>query len=75
MQIDLLMEELTIDKGSKLETYLYTETVDTFWIGHDVRKEDPEWGKPVGTEVSMQRVREVFEQDVATCVADCMIIF
>jgi len=75
MKIDLLMEELTIDEGCKTETYLCTESVATFGIGHAVRKEDPEWGKPVGTEVSIERVREVFEQDVATCVADCMIIF
>ena len=75
MKIDLLMEELTIDEGCKLETYLCTESVATFGIGHAVLRTDPEWGKDIGTEVSMERVREVFEQDVANCVADCMILF
>ena len=47
----------------------------TFGIGHLVRDNDPESGKPVGTPVSEDRVIEAFNQDVETVLSDCNILY
>jgi lysozyme len=75
MNIALLMEELTIDEGCKEEIYLCSEGHPTFGIGHLIVRGDPEFGKDLGTAVNFARIKEVFEQDVATCIADCTLIF
>ena len=64
MNIDQLREELKIDEGVKYEIYLDHLDLPTFGIGHLVLDSDPEFGEPVGTPISEDRVNECFDQDV-----------
>jgi lysozyme len=71
MNVDKLRADLELDEGVKHEIYLDHLGLPTFGIGHLVRKEDPEFGKPVGTFVSDDRVAEAFEQDIQVTIDDC----
>ena len=64
MNIDQLREELKIDEGVKYEIYLDHLDLPTFGIWHLVLDSDPEFGEPVGTPISEDRVNECFDQDV-----------
>ena len=75
MKLDKLREELAADEGCKFEIYLDHLGLPTFGIGHLIREHDPEHGKPVGTEVSDERVRQVFALDVAVTIEDCQRLF
>ncbi|XP_052799959.1 MAM and LDL-receptor class A domain-containing protein 1-like [Mya arenaria] len=67
-QMQSLKEQLKIDEGVKYT--IYKDSLDklTFGIGHLITKNDPEYGKPVGTPVSEERVDAVFKTDVAEAV-------
>jgi len=71
MNIDKLREEIAADEGDVREIYLDHLGYPTFGIGHLIKTEDPEYGQPVGTEVSEERVVEAFNEDVETVLADC----
>lgn len=71
MDLERLREEIEADEGCKYEIYLDHLGLPTFGIGHLVTVDDPENGQPVGTEVSEERVAEVFEQDVAVTLGEC----
>ena len=58
------------DEGVKHEIYLDHLGNPTFGIGHLVTKDDPEYGKPVGTPVSKERVAEVFDRDMDNTLKD-----
>lgn len=75
MNIDKLREELEIDEGVKHEIYLDHLGLPTFGIGHLVTEDDQEYGQEVGTEVSEERVAEVFEQDVQITLDECKILY
>lgn len=71
MNIETLREELKIDEGCKYEIYLDHLGLPTFGIGHLVLNSDPEYGQPVGTPVSEDRVNECFAKDVETVLSEC----
>jgi len=71
MNVDKLRADLELDEGVKHEIYLDHLGLPTFGIGHLVREEDPEFGEPVGTFVSDDRVAEAFEQDIQITIDDC----
>ena len=71
MNIEQLSEEIAVDEGVKYEIYLDHLGLPTFGIGHLVRDDDPEFGQPVGTAVSEDRVNECFDKDVETVINDC----
>ncbi len=71
MDIDQLRRELDEDEGCVYEIYLDHLGYPTFGIGHLVTKHDEEYGWSVGTDVDVERVREVFEEDVQTVLSDC----
>ena len=71
MNIEMLREQLEIDEGCVYEIYNDHLGYPTFGIGHLVRESDPEHGSPVGTEVSKDRVAEVFDSDIETVLSDC----
>ncbi len=71
MNIDRLREELKIDEGVKYEIYLDHLSLPTFGIGHLVLESDPEYGQPVGTAVSEDRVNECFARDVDVVLKEC----
>lgn len=71
MNKNQLREELADDEGCKYEIYLDHLGLPTFGIGHLVKDADPEHGQPVGTPVSEERVRQVFDLDILVTVEDC----
>ena len=75
MNIDQLREELKIDEGVKYEIYLDHLYLPTFGIGHLVLDSDPEFGEPVGTPISEDRVNECFDQDVEVVLGECRILY
>ena len=75
MNIEALREQLKIDEGVKYEIYKDHLGYPTFGIGHLITESDPEHGKPDGTEISEDRVNEVFATDVAKFVSESKILF
>jgi len=75
MNIEALREQLKVDEGVKYEIYKDHLGYPTFGIGHLVTESDPENGEPNGTEISEDRVNEVFESDVATFISEAKILF
>ena len=75
MNIEALREQLKIDEGVKYEIYKDHLGYPTFGIGHLITENDPEHGEPDGTEISEERVNEVFETDVAKFVSESKILF
>jgi len=51
--------------------YLDHLGLPTFGIGHLIKEGDPEYGQPVGTEISEERVRQAFSLDIAVTIEDC----
>lgn len=66
--LDNLRKTLIEDEGVVWEIYLDHLGNPTFGIGHLIAKHDPEYGKPVGTPVSEERVVEAFAVDSQDCV-------
>jgi lysozyme len=73
--LEKLRQELARDEGIVYEIYLDHLSLPTFGLGHLVRPSDPEYGQPVGTPVSEERVNECFTQDVQTTLDDCEILY
>jgi lysozyme len=71
MNLEKLREEIEIDEGCKYEVYLDHLGLPTFGIGHLVIDGDEEFGKPVGTKISEDRVSECFSKDVEIVIGDC----
>ena len=75
MNLEKLRVELEEDEGCKYEIYLDHLGYPTFGIGHLVTENDEEHGQPVGTEVSEERVAEVFEEDVQVTLDECVRLY
>ena len=75
MNIDELREEIKEDEGCKYEIYLDHLGLPTFGIGHLVTEWDEEYGKPVGTPVSEERVNNCFKVDVQGTISECQKLF
>ena len=75
MNKDQLREELAEDEGCKFEIYLDHLGLPTFGIGALVKEYDPEYGLPVGTPVSEERVRQRFNLDIAVTIDDCLRLY
>jgi len=75
MNINELREELKEDEGCKYEIYLDHLGLPTFGIGHLVTEWDEEYGKPVGTPVSEERVNNCFKVDVQGTISECQKLF
>lgn len=73
--IEQLRLELEYDEGCEYKIYLDHLGLPTFGIGHLVTEDDPEHGQPVGTEVSEERVQEVFESDVQVTLDECQRLY
>lgn len=67
----MLREQLEIDEGRIERIYKDHLGYPTFGIGHLVTKNDPEYGLPVGTPISSERVDRVFIQDICNVIFDC----
>ena len=75
MNKDQLREELAEDEGCKFEIYLDHLGLPTYGIGHLVVEDDPEYGQPVGTPVDEERVRQVFNLDIAVTLDECEVLY
>ena len=71
MNKDRLRQELADDEGCKYEIYLDHLGLPTFGLGALIKEGDPEYGQPVGTPVSEERVRQRFALDIAVTIEDC----
>jgi len=75
MNKDKLREELAEDEGCKFEIYLDHLGLPTFGIGGLIKEHDPEYGLPVGTPVSEERVRQRFNLDILVTLEDCLRLY
>ena len=71
MNRESVFEQLKIDEGVEYEIYLDHLGYPTFGVGHLVLKSDPEYGQPVGTPVSEERVAECFDKDLDIAIDEC----
>lgn len=69
------MEDLKEDEGVKYEIYLDHLGYPTFGIGHLILETDPEYGQPVGTMISEERVQQAFEAEIEWVKKDCCLLF
>ncbi len=75
MNLKALKEEIKEDEGVVNEIYLDHLGYPTFGVGHLIRESDPEFGLGVGTPVSEERVNQCLEEDLATTVKECHVLF
>jgi lysozyme len=75
MNIERLRNQLKVDEGIKYFIYLDHLGYATFGIGHLITQADPEYGMPLNTKVSEERVNEVFEKDIVKYVSETRKIF
>ena len=75
MNKDQLRVELADDEGCKYSVYLDHLNLPTFGIGHLITEADPEFGEPIGTEVSEERVNRAFLLDVAVTIDECKVLY
>ena len=71
MNKEKLIEQLKYDEGVMHEIYNDHLGYPTFGVGHLVLKDDEEYGRPVGTPVSSERVDECLKRDIETCILEC----
>ena len=64
MDKDQLMKELIGDEGFEYEIYLDHLGYSTMGVGHLITEKDEEHGKPVGTPISEDRIRECLDNDI-----------
>ena len=74
IDVDQLIEQLTIDEGKVLEIYHDHLGLPTVGIGHLILDSDEESGQALGTEITEERCVELFESDLESVVADCKIL-
>lgn len=65
-----IQDILKRDEGVVYKIYLDHLGYPTFGVGHLIRKNDPEYGKPVGTPVSEERVWQAFDEDLQNVQSD-----
>jgi len=75
LNIDTLREQLAQEEGERLDIYLDHLGFASVGIGHLIRESDAEHNKPVGTQITEERVRQLFKLDVAVCIDDCRALF
>jgi|TARA_Y100000816_G_C25727221_1_gene383180 lysozyme len=75
MDIEKLREELKRDEGCVHSVYLDHLNLKTVGIGHLLTEWDEEYDKPVGTEVSEERVNELFAKDIDVTIDECKVLY
>ena len=75
MNKDRLREEIAEDEGCKYEIYLDHLGICTTGVGHMITEVDEEYGKPVGTVVEQERVRQLFALDIAVTLDECKALY
>jgi len=75
MNIEQLREELKRDEGCVYSVYLDHLNLPTTGIGHLINEWDEEYGKPVGTPVSEERVNDLFDKDIQVTIDECKVLY
>ena len=75
MNIEQLREELKRDEGCVNSIYLDHLNLPTTGIGHLINEWDEEYGKPVGTPVSEERVNDLFDKDIQVTIDECKVLY
>ena len=75
MNREAVFEQLKIDEGVEYVIYEDHLGYATFGVGHLVLESDPEYGQPVGTAVSEDRVKECFEADLDLAIGECHALY
>ena len=70
-----LFEQLKIDEGVVYEIYNDHLGYPTFGVGHLIKESDPEFGEPVGTSVSEERVWTCFDGDLEIALSECVALY
>ena len=74
MNIDELREEIASDEGKVIPC---TPTIKPTYDGYIpfINEWDEEYGKPVGTPVSEERVNDLFDKDIEVTISECKELF
>ena len=75
MNREAVFNQLKIDEGVEYEIYEDHLGLPTFGVGHLILESDEEYGKPVGTPVSEERVRSCFDRDLNIAIAECSTLY
>ena len=75
MNRQAVFEQLQIDEGVVYEIYLDHLNYPTFGVGHLIKEGDGEYGAPVGTKVSEERVAEAFDTDLDVSIRECGVLY
>ena len=75
MNVEQLRDTLKLDEGCVNSIYLDHLNLPTLGIGHLINEWDEEYGKPVGTPVSEERVNELFDKDIQITIDECEQLF
>lgn len=75
MNREEVFNQLKEDEGVKYEIYNDHLGLATFGVGHLVIESDSEFGEPLGTPISEERVWEAFEKDLDTSIDECEVLF
>ena len=75
MNKDKLRQEIAEDEGCKYEIYLDHLGIASTGVGHMITEVDEEYGKPVGTVVEQERVRQLFALDIAVTLDECKVLY
>ena len=70
-----LFEQLKIDEGVVYEIYNDHLGYPTFGVGHLIKESDPEFGEPVGTSVTEERVWTCFDGDLEIALSECVALY
>ena len=71
MNMEEFKKEIIIDEDMKHEIYLDHLGLPTMGVGHLITEWDEEYGKPVGTPVSEERVNNCLTQDIHVTIQEC----
>ena len=68
-------EQLKYDEGVEYKVYKDHLGYPTFGVGHLILETDEEFGCPTGTEVSEERVKVCFNQDLGIAEKECYALY
>ena len=75
MNRDAVYDQLCIDEGVVYAIYKDHLGYYTFGVGHLIQVSDEEFGAPAGVEISEERVRACFDNDLDTAISECKTLY
>ena len=75
MNREAVYEQLKIDEGVVYGIYNDHLGYPTFGVGHLIVEDDEEFGRPVGTAVTEERVRACFARDLNIAERECYTLY